>query len=268
VPDEQTLRSYSQVNQLRRCGEAYRLARIERVPQQPSVLAELGTAVHTATEFIDATLYNGTYTHLDDLLGQAIVLALDEFEKQAADSDWPVEAWRVYGKQDATWARDAGIAKTVLGYFEWRQEGTFDLFDIPAFGPAIEVPFELDMGEYIIRGQIDRLMIDPLNDQLLVLDIKTGLKPKTDEQLGVYRLALERQYDMPVAYGAYLYGIKSGNPSLTKPVDLSYWTEDMLRRVYDPADVLIRQGLFLPSPGEQCFTCDVREHCEFGRSSI
>lgn len=261
-------RSYSQLSQLRRCGESYRLSRIEKVPKRPVVTTEMGSAVHVVTEYIDEALDYGQFQDHESLAAEALTQGVAEFSRIMAKSEWPESEWKYYGRQDCKWAKKQGIKKCVDAYLAWRLESPFQIADIPSYGLALEVPFELDFGYFIITGRIDRVLFDPKTDQFYVLDIKSGLKPKTDEQIGLYRHALKVQYDLDVTWGGYLYGLKTGTAHLTKAVDLSHWTEEKLAGEYSKAHQMITEGLFLANPGPDCFTCDVSEHCSFQQASI
>lgn len=262
-------RSYSQINSVRNCGESYRLERIERVPQRPSCAAVGGVVVHTATELVDMMIHQGFGAHRDALssdANEAAVTAMDrEIDKRTGD--YPVEAWKQYGRQDIVWFREVGIPQSIDAYINWRLATGLELAVLPDFGPAIEVPFSFYLGQQQVKGFIDRVF-QTASGEFLLVDLKSGTKPKTDEQLGTYRKALYAGAGLDVTWGAYLYGLKSGEAKLTPAIDLTHWTDEKLERLYVEGNRLISLGIFIPHPGDQCIHCSVSSHCQFVQSVV
>lgn len=262
-------RSYSAVNQLRTCGEQYRLERVEQVPSRPSCAAVGGTAVHVGTELIDHAIYNSN-TNRDAILADAIdatLVALDEKIDKYVEKGWELSSWLKYGKQDTEWYETVGIPNSITSYLDWRLDNPeFVLAEIPGFGPAIEVPFNYYIGGQLIHGWIDRVFIR--DGHHCPLDIKSGKKPVTDEQLGLYGAALNKALGWNVEWGYYIYNLKNGEAKLTPPLRVSHWTEEKLGQVYLPATQAIDLGIFIPHPGEHCFHCGVQASCPFVQAVI
>lgn len=266
-------RSHSQLNTYRRCGEQYRLTRIEQVPERPSVPAAAGVAVHEATELVDQMIHEGS-TDAEELSAQGLHVAESAALREIAKHpDWPTENWRSFGrvgqKQDWAWWWDTGLRLCLDAYVNWRtQYPRYVLADLKGEGgPGIEVPFDIQLADVQIIGKIDRVFVDTETGQMFAPDLKSGNKPKTDEQLGLYRAAL-KTLGVETDWGFYLYGLKTGVAKLTPPIDLTHWTAEKLYRVYGDANRSIEQGIFIPNPGEACWLCPVTEHCEFFRAVI
>lgn len=102
---------------------------------------------------------------------------------------------------------------------------------------------------------------------LTIRDLKTG-KLKTDNrQLGIYRVALLKIFDVDIDWGEYFYTKKDLSRS-GGYVDLSRYTEDYVGSMLRDLDKAITEEVFLPNPGEHCQMCGVREHCrEMGNLS-
>jgi hypothetical protein len=113
--------------------------------------------------------------------------------------------------------------------------------------------------------------VDTAHGFAVIVDIKNGTKPKTTEQLGVYRHAMMEMHPDGGPYlGSYLHGLKPTSRSETKqtyPNALSSWTPERLTALYTSADKQIKDGIFLPNPGEACFMCSVTQHCAFYSAS-
>jgi hypothetical protein len=268
-------RSYSQLNQVRTCGESYRLARIEGLPERPNVPAVMGRVFHTVSEHIDKLICAGEGSSVGQLVDATVGVVAETLAGEtnaAIDGYGPVETWLHYGNQDyAQWQAEI-LPRTVRNYIEWRLSRTdLSLLELPDFGPAIEVPVEYTTGDLLVRGYVDRIFVG-LNGVPLVLDFKTGKKPETVEQLATYRLALRQQYGRDFRWGAYLYGInggtssRGGKPVFAGPYDLDCLSEDSTSRTYLEADRAIKHGIFIPHPQDFCFHCGVQEHCTFAQA--
>jgi hypothetical protein len=280
-----THRSYSQVRQLRTCGEQFRLERIERAPSKPSCPAVAGTAVHTGTETVDKLLHEAPPVSLDKhrnttLVAAALPKALEALDAEIAkfvEKGWETSQWKRYGRktkekpnaEDIEWFRTVGIPKSIAAYVDWRLANPdFVLAEVPGFGPAIEVPFNYYVGDQLIHGFIDRIFTSKTVGGFYPVDLKSGLKPKTDEQLGLYAQALHKALGWEIHWGYYLYGLKTGEAKLTPPITVDHWTDEKLGQIYLPATKLIDLQIFLPNPGEACFNCGVSDSCAFARSVI
>lgn len=277
--------SYSKVNQLLTCGEQFRLERIEHLGGRPSTASVAGRIIHTATEAVDHELFRWAITDTipsRDYLYEAWTNAANEAHAEAmaeyADTEYANPAtWLKYGRptkekphgEDLAWFVKVAIPAALEDYIEWRLLGDWDVMAMPDGSPAIEVPFTFHLPSGLpLRGVIDRVLVSMKTGQPIIVDLKSGLKPKTDGQLALYRFAMEEKIPFRLfGWGAYYYGMKKGG-TFTSPIDLSYWTPEMLQKVYDTADSIVEQRLFVPNPGEQCYHCPVQKHCAFGRSSI
>ena len=266
--------SYSQMTNLRQCGESYRLKRIEKVEQRPSVPAVVGQVIHGGTETIDALIPDGSSDEAILTEAQTVVDGLLAAAVEVNSKVFPVEDWKRYGRatvekpngEDLSWFESVGIPNSLRAYLAWRRSSGLDVLDIEGFGPAVEVPFDLYMGDQPVHGYIDRVM--HREGVPVLVDIKSGQKPKTDEQLGLYRQALLRGAGIDVTYGVYVYALKTGQWKLTSPLDLRHWTMEKLEKVYLQGSKVIELGMFLPQPGEQCFRCDVAHACAFSQAAI
>lgn len=275
-------RSFSQVKQLRQCGWQYYLERVLAKPSRPSVPAVAGIAVHSATEVIDHLLHQG-HTDTTDIYGRAQAKADEAVEASIAKlsaAGWATETWKKFGRkttekpngEDLTWFREVGIPNSLAAYMAWREQNPdWTLAEIPGFGPAIEVPFNywVTPGR-LVHGFIDRVFTSKAQGGFFPLDIKSGNKPKTDEQLGLYAAALQADESLgwKVTTGYFIYGLKLGTAKITDALDLTHWTQERLGRMYESASLAIDQGIFIPNPGDACWICSVSEHCEYRRSTI
>ena len=201
----------------------------------------------------------------------ALVVAI---EKQSV-AGWEPSSWKAFGRatadkpfgEDLGWFQSYGIPGSLRAYIDWRLETRWELAEIPDFGPAIEVPFEyVTNAGNRVQGWIDRIFVP--NGELTLLDIKSGQKPKTSEQLGLYAAALLSGLGWQVSTGFYVYGLKHGVAKLTKPLDLTLWNNSRLSTIYDGGTKAIEAGIYLPAPGEACWSCSVSAQCEYASAAI
>jgi hypothetical protein len=127
------------------------------------------------------------------------------------------------------------------------------------------------LGDVEVLGAIDRVFVDTAHGFAVIVDIKNGSRPKSNEQLGIYRHAMMQMYPEGGPYlGSFLFGLKPTSRSETKqtyPNALTSWNEERLVSLYTNADTQIKSELFLPNPGEACFMCSVTQHCAFYSAS-
>ena len=271
-------RSFSQVNQLRRCGWQYKLERIDRVPSRPSVPAVAGKIFHEISEEIDRWLHQDNSFHNfsrpNTSLHEVALWKMRDItpaylQKEEEATSYLRDDWKHFGKQDLDWFVETGIPQMIDAYINWRTENPqFKLATIPDFGPAIEVPFNHYINGVLVHGWIDRVFQVDGSQGFFPVDLKSGKKPTTDEQLGLYGQALKAGVGWEPTWGYFLYDLKSGSAKLTPPLNISHWTDEKLAQVYESSDKAIRQGLFIPNPGDACFICSVSGDCDFQQSLV
>jgi hypothetical protein len=263
-------RSYSQTKNFRTCGEQYRLERVEKAPQRPNCTAVAGNVIHVVSEWVDGAAHIGCAgPELYSIAREVTPRIVEEALAENISTDFPISTWKHYGRptqakpngEDMYWWIAEGIPKAVDAYIDWRVDNPAWRLAVIDDAPAIEVGFDIKIGTVEVRGKIDRIFQDDSGRQL-ILDIKSGQKPKTDEQLGTYWKATG------IRWGAYLYGLKTGEAKYVGPIDLSHWTDDKLEQLYCETDRAINAGIFIPNPGDGCFHCAVQNSCKFGMSAI
>ncbi len=126
----------------------------------------------------------------------------------------------------------------------------------------LEKPFNFKLGEYVIKGKIDR--IDEVDDGLEILDYKTGssknkLTPQNKQQLLIYQLAAQSLFSEPITQLTYYY-LENGKKIsfLGKPEEL----EQMEKKIKETIKE-IKTSDFAPRPGQMCKWCDFRSICEY-----
>ena len=269
---------------MRECGWQYRLSRIDRVAKRPSCPAVAGTLFHTVSESIDFAIDGQEQVRdHDELVAYGYAVLAEQAEPlilaEEEHSGYARDTWKRYGRrtndkphgEDMDWFIATGITSAIHAWVTWRLDHPeWSVAEMPSGELGIEVEFEYKLeDETPMVGFIDRVMQHadrPGN--FYPFDLKTGRKPKTDEQLGIYGAAVARQFGMQPSYGVYIYGLKTGVAKITSPIDIRHWTDEKLNSVYMPTNLMIKQGLYVPNPGEACFHCPVADHCQFVQSAI
>lgn len=253
--------SHSALAQYLRCGEQYRLERIEKVPHPPAWYFIGGKAVHLATQWMDE---RDAYPYTDNQLAHLWSEAYDE-EISKAFQEWPDDAeWLQAGRRGAEqgytyWDLRGLLA--VVAWQAWRQdpENTFDIVSIEE-----DVEVSLPSG-IILKGYIDRVLHDQSwvydGDQRLahVLDIKTGTKrPASPLQLGFYKIGYEAKHPDRHVMGGSWWMAKDGKAF---EVDISHITVDTLDRYATKYFKGVEQKVFIPNLGDACFFCPFKKEC-------
>lgn len=249
-----TYRSVSQVNELERCGEAYRLGRIERVWKKPAAWLPQGTAVHYAAEMWEKSLRTMSLDEAQAAFRQSYT---DEVARYAAVTP-NFDYWERSGPYnprtdiERRWGIGMGQVESYLNYYAARPDEVPDVFDGVL---AVELQFDVEFGDVPVRGLIDKVT------NLEPEDLKTGKKPGSDFQLATYAGALKVKYDIPFKTGRY-WMAQQGKP--TRDYDLTGWSIQRLADEYGQADQDIKAERFVPKPDPQtCMFCSVRSSCSY-----
>lgn len=267
--------SHSRYEMYASCGEKYRLAKIERVPQTPGIYRVAGTAFHEWTDFYDTSPPWSSYldkSHEDWYSERILHLIAEEEEKSGfAFAEWD-NPQKKKGANEA--ARDKFIKELgpdmIRKYIDWRAQSAWSIADMgpctercqersicATSGIEFEIEFEIQGVQEIVK--IDRIFEIPETGELVAIDTKTWSKRRTTAQLPTYLVAL-RQAGFNVGGAAY-YEARKG--TVTEIKDYRYWDEKRLAALHVQAAHMISEGWFLPRPSDDCSMCDVRRHCAF-----
>jgi len=245
--------SHSAINTWLNCGWQYYLSRVHHVPENPSYWLVGGKAVHECTEKYD-------FGHLKDVNEDFLEAWNRNYEQ--SDNGLPFRAGgratKAYpDKEDASWWLQHG-PQMVSDWITWRHESGYQMFVLPEGEQAIETELSQELAGVKMRGFLDRLMVSP-DGEVVVVDIKTGSKaPGTDTQLGTYAILVEKTFGVKVTKGAYWM---SRTGELTPLIDLTHHTEARLASHINGFKRAIENKIFLPNPGFMCGTCSVNKAC-------
>lgn len=131
----------------------------------------------------------------------------------------------------------------------------------------LEKGFNLKIGDYVIRGVIDR--IDDVTSGVEIVDYKTG-EAKTEEkldseskaQLLLYQLAVEEVWQLkPVRLTFYYLNNNQPVSFLGSADELISLKEKILNQIEQ-----IKQSNFAPTPSWKCQFCDFFDICDYRQS--
>jgi RecB family exonuclease len=144
---------------------------------------------------------------------------------------------------------------------------------------AAEAGFEVNIGDVILRGSVDRLEIDA-DGRIHIVDFKTGRTPRRNEdvlvdpQLGVYQLVaraggFDQIADPPGASnelgGAELVWLRNeragGLPQVQRQPPLEGEPPTWADQLVSGTGEAVRKELFPARPGSSCTVCAFRPLC-------
>ena len=254
-----TRTSVSRLTSIARCGLAYELERVERLPALPAGWTIQGIAIHDA-----ADAWEKSGRTMDILDAQEVFKKSWRAEITKADQRFPErDRWLVGGRKKVhndLLERYSGGMQQVADYIDYnRSDPNLVPYEMPDGSPATEVGFEIDFLGVSVRGYIDLIMQDVHTGELLVRDIKSGSKaPSVPFQLIVYRKAVHEVLGVDVRWGEF-FMTRDSKP--TPPIDLTVLDEALIEEWFVRQVEIEQQGLFLPNPGDACRTCGVAIHC-------
>ena len=249
--------SHSAMSSWLNCGWAYYLTRIQKVAENPSHWLVGGKSLHEATE-----IYDSIPPLENDFNPTAVFTQRWEENYRLADNGMPFRAGgratREYpNKEDANWWLENG-PKMVDFWIQFRQDSGYQPYQLSGGEFAIETELNVEIGGILMKGFLDRLMVSPAGE-LVVVDIKTSKQaPITYTQLGTYAIMCEKAIGVRPVKGAYFMA-RSGE--LTHPVELSHYTEKRLASQVKGFKTAVDNNIFIPQPGFMCGTCSVNHAC-------
>jgi putative RecB family exonuclease len=161
-------------------------------------------------------------------------------------------------KEDASWWLKHGPAM-VDRWIDWRSNSGWHIWTTPDGQPAIELSLMPEMAGVPVKMGIDRVMVTP-DGELVVLDIKSGARtPQSDLQLAFYAAGLELAYGIRPSYGTY-WMARTGITSSF--IDLNAMPTHKIVDMVKMFDTTRRLGLFTPN-FKHCTLCPFTAICEW-----
>lgn len=255
--------SHSTVSDFKECGERVRLAKVEKVPRTPSWSLVGGSLVHLITEALDMMDFGIPVEDKPDVFTKETFDAL--IAKEEEHSGTSRDEWRASGRASKEWPEKENyewwLRQGPIMVRNWRRFLAGPNYQVALIGdlPAIELAFECELGGVKTVGYVDRILEHIPTGELVIVDLKSGSRdPVSEDQLGLYRVALEKTYDIKAKWGTYFMCRKGAT---TVIADLTKYSDGRLEYEYAAAWRAIQAGVFLPKVGPLCSSCGVRDYC-------
>lgn len=256
--------SYSQLAAFEKCPLQYKFAFILKVPTRGKAVFSFGKTMHaTLHDFLklanEGALKNQSNL-FDPAAGKKIKTHLPAFGSlnDIYERNW-IDEWYESKKQKEDYHKlGKEIIREFYGEFEKNQPKILKI----GKDLALEMPFNLKVGEHTLFGVIDR--IDEKEDGTVsIFDYKTGdAKEKLDygdkEQLLIYQIAAEEIFKLKPKELVYIYLNKNKKAAfLGSEKEIKELKEKIIAEIGE-----IKKSNFKPTPGWQCAYCDFRDICE------
>ena len=186
----------------------------------------------------------------------------DAFEKliKLYEENWIGEWYENQKQKDDYYKKGKDILKEFYNQFTKNPPKILKIND----NLALEMPFNLKVGEHTLFGVIDR--IDETKDGVTIIDYKTGQsKDKLDfeskEQLLIYQIAAQEVLHLKPSQLAYYY-LDDGKFAsfLGSEKDIKNQKDKIIEEIEK-----IKNSEFEPTPGWQCQYCDFKDICDFAQ---
>ena len=226
-----TTLSVSSVLSYLRCPKLFYWSHVRPLPRRPSEAARLGTEVHKWIELQER--------------GQGTLIDLDELPDLSTEE-------RLGEPGTSSVLKDAFRASRFAD-------------QVPLF---TERPFLLYLDGIVVGGRIDAIF-GQLEGSWEVVDYKTGRVPAEDDvlsgmQLDLYALACSEVWGKQPKELTLTYFYLREGKEISRPAgDLEETRKRLMASLSEMA-----QGVFDPSPGDQCRWCDFLTFCDAGRAHL
>lgn len=242
--------SYTQLAAFEKCPLQYKFAHILKIPRAGSATLSFGKTMHnTLLRFMKNWHQNQTLT-LNDLL-------------KIYKEEW-IDEWYESPRHKESYYQK-GI-DSLTKFFEKLKQKNPKIKIINGI-LALELPFSLKIGDYIIKGKIDRID-ETIDGNIEIIDYKTGNPPKGNlskddkEQLLIYQIAAEEVLNLIPKKLTYYYLDASEEFSFEPLPKKEEFKEKIIQEIKQ-----IEQSNFEPTPGFHCKFCDFKDICEFRQNS-
>lgn len=135
------------------------------------------------------------------------------------------------------------------------------IWETPTGQPAIEIGLNPTVGDIPVQMGIDRVMVTPAGE-LVILDLKTGQRtPSSDLQLAFYAWGMSKTFGIRPQYGTYWMA----RQGITSPlIELDFYTDEMIEDIVTQFDKARRSEVFLPNYSH-CKMCGFTQVCKWNK---
>jgi len=259
--------SFSQLAAFDKCPLQYKFAFILKVPTRGKAVFSFGKTMHN-------TFYNFLkYANESNASNQRNLFGFEEKTVKVSkkekslnlddlteiyEKNW-IDEWYENKKQKEEYYKlGRRIVKDFYSEFSKNPPKVLKINN--AF--ALEMPFNLKIGEYTLYGVVDR--IDEKEGEVANIDYKTGnskdkLSLDDKEQLLIYQIAAEEIFKIKPKKLIYHY-LSNGKKAsfLGSEKEKERLKEKIIQEIEE-----MKKSDFKPTPGWQCAFCDFKDICDY-----
>ncbi len=273
--------SYSQLAAFDKCPLQYKFAFILKVPTRGKAVFSFGKTIHATLHDFLKLANEGGNKKQDNLFGfdpSTKLRARDKGNLNLKDltdiyeKNWIDEWYQTKKQKEEYYELGKKIIKEFYREFEKNPAKVLKINN----ALALEIPFNLKIGEHTLFGVIDRIDEQTGGGQgVAIFDYKTGTsKDKLDaqakEQLLIYQIAAEEIFKIKPKELIYYYlndpsyARGSGGQGAKKMSFIGTEKEkkELKEKIVQEIEQ-IKKSDFKPTPGWQCSYCDFRDICDF-----
>lgn len=255
--------SYSQLSTFSKCPMMYKFANILKIPTRGKPMFSFGDTMHnTLYEFLKMQ-NKPAVIEQEDLFGfgEEIITGSDDVSlkdlQKIYDKCWVDEWFESKAQKERYNKLGKKLIKEIYKKFDANPPRILKIND----QLALEILFNLKIGDNILRGRIDR--IDKVDGGIKIIDYKTGkAKDKLDkdskQQLLLYQIAVEEVYGLKPVEMAYYY--VEEDKELTF-IGTEEEKEAQKQNITEQIEK-IKKSDFTPTPGFYCQYCDFKNICD------
>lgn len=262
--------SFSQLSTYEECPLQYKFAYIYRIPVKGKHYFSFGKAMHNTLFYFVKMSIEDRDRKQQNLLGVNQFCRPDndiskqtDFKKllDIYDQNW-ISEWYLNKKQEQEYYQ---VGKKSLKIFYENFIKTRPEIQSINSKLALEQEFKIKIGQYFLRGVIDR--IDNIKDQEVeIIDYKTGkaknvqtISKMDKQQLLIYQIAAEQAFKLEPKKLTFYYLEENktisflGNSQEKKAIE-----QEIIDQIEE-----IKKNNFIPKPGWQCERCDYKDICDY-----
>ncbi len=256
--------SFTQLKAFETCPLQYKFAHLLRIPVRGRFTFSFGKSIHATLQKFFQRIMDSQQNPQGDLFqsqmskvkGQMSIPSIEELLQLYKES-W-IDEWYESKKHEQEYYAKGKKMMTDLYKLH---EGKWP------HSVALEQPFTMKVGEYTIKGVIDR--IDRITKDgksgVGIIDYKTGNAPKDEkaverEQLYLYQIALEETTGATLLSLTYYYLDAQKQFSFVGTAEETSALKERIRSTIDA--IATSDFTATPSP-QKCKNCDFKEICEY-----
>jgi len=261
--------SYSQLAAFEKCPLQYKFNFILKIPIKGKAVFSFGKTMHNTLFMFLKNINENNKIKQESLFGFNNKQFGDKVNKnfdhlaELYEKNW-IDEWYESKKQKEEYYK---LGKKIIKDFyakEFLQTGESPNILKINNSLALEMPFNLKIGDYTLFGIIDR--IDETKNGVVIIDYKTGKsKDKLDfenkEQLLIYQIAAQEVFKIKPTELTYYY-LENGKKTsfLGTEKDIGEQKIKIIEEIEQ-----IKNSEFRATPGWQCGFCDFKDICDFAQ---